>query len=140
MLTEASRAIGKPRIVVSEIDHRRLSDLATGALSKFPDVAEALAYEMDRAEVVAAGAVPQNVVQMGSVVEFRTEAGQQRRITLVYPPEADISANRISILTPIGTALIGLAPGQSIRFATYDGREHALSVLGVEPPAESDAD
>lgn len=139
MLTDALATTDKPGIVVGETDHRRLCDLASGALNLFPGIAEALLFEMDRAEVLAAGAVPQDVVQMGSTVEFRSDAGRQRRVTLVFPPEADIAANRISVLTPIGTALIGLAAGQSIRFTTYDGREHALMVLRVEPPAPAAA-
>ncbi len=139
MPTTPTELTAKPRIIVSTKDHQRLSDLATSAVSLFPDAAEALQVEMDRAEVVADGAVPADVVRMGSTVEFRSDAGQVRRVTLVYPPEAAIAANRISILTPIGAALIGLAAGQSIRFLTYDGRELALSVLSVEQPADADS-
>jgi regulator of nucleoside diphosphate kinase len=123
----------KPRIVVSDIDHRRLSELAERALGRFPD-AEELQVEMDRADVIAAAAVPPDVVQMGSTVAFRSENGQQRRVTIVFPDEADIAAGRISILTPIGTALIGLATGQSIRWLARDGRTHELVVESVAPP------
>lgn len=127
----------KPRIIVSNIDHKRLTDLAIGAVNRFPDVAEELQSEMDRAEVTNAGSVPTNVVQMGSMVEFRWDAGQNRRVALVFPAEADISANRISILTPIGTALIGLSTGQSITWTTRDGRKHELTVVDVEQPAST---
>ncbi len=121
----------KPRIVVSDTDHARLSDLATGALARFPEIAEELQSEMIRAEVVAASALPSDVVRMGSTVEFRSNGGQHRRVALVFPIDADISANKVSVLTPVGTALIGLAAGQSIRFTTQDGREQTLTVLGV---------
>jgi regulator of nucleoside diphosphate kinase len=134
-MTELMNSGGKPRIIVSDIDYNRLTDLAAGVLRRFPDVAEELQSEMDRAEVVSAGSVPAQVVQMGSTVEFRSDAGQHRRVTLVFPAEADISANRISILTPIGTALIGLSTGQSITWTTRDGREHELTVVDVEQPA-----
>jgi len=137
MQTETIDLAGKPRILVTETDHRRLSDLAAGAISLFPELAEALLSELDRADLVAPAALPPEVVRMGSTVEFRSETGLQRRVTLVFPPEADISANRVSILTPIGTALVGLSPGQSIRFATYDGRERALTVLAVAPPDDA---
>jgi regulator of nucleoside diphosphate kinase len=50
----------------------------------------------------------------------------------VLPPEADISAGRISVLTPIGAALIGLSPGQSIDWETRDGRVGRLTVESVE--------
>lgn len=121
----------KPRIVVSDTDHARLSDLATGALTRFPAIAEELQSEMTRAEVVSASALPSDVVRMGSTVEFRSNGGQHRRVALVFPIDADISANKVSVLTPVGTALIGLATGQSIRFTTQDGREQTLTVLSV---------
>jgi regulator of nucleoside diphosphate kinase len=53
----------------------------------------------------------------------------------VYPGEADIAQNRVSILTPIGAALIGLSVGQSIAWSARDGRQQVLTVLSVEPPA-----
>ena len=136
-MTKLVNSSGKPKIVVSDIDYKRLAGLAAGAVSRFPEVAEELASEMDRAEVVSAGSVPADVVQMGSTVEFRSDAGQHRRVTLVFPAEADISANRISILTPIGTALIGLSTGQSITWTARDGREHELTVVNVEQPAST---
>ena len=121
----------KPRIVVSDTDYARLSDLATGALARFPEIAEELQAEMVRAEVVSASALPADVVRMGSTVEFRSDGGQHRRVELVFPIDADISANKVSVLTPIGTALIGLSAGQSIRFTTQDGREQTLTVIAV---------
>ena len=72
---------------------------------------------------------------MGSIVEFRNGAGEHRRIELVFPGEADITKGRISILTPIGAALIGLSVGQSIGLTARDGRPQELTVLKVEQPA-----
>jgi regulator of nucleoside diphosphate kinase len=86
-----------------------------------------------------AHAVPANVVQMGSTVEFATEEGVTRRITLVFPGQADITAARISVVTPIGAALIGLSEGQSIAWSTRDGRERRLTVLAVEAAAPLNA-
>lgn len=137
MATERMDIGGKPRIIVSDIDYERLMDIAAGALSRFADVAEELQSEMDRAEVVSADSVPADVVQMGSTVEFRSDAGQHRRVTLVFPGEADISANKVSILTPIGTALIGLSTGQSITWTTRDGLEHELTIMRVEQPVST---
>lgn len=126
-----TQSLYKPRILVSDADHERLSDLATGALARFPEIADALQAEMNRAEVVSASALPADVVRMGSTVEFRSDGGQHRRVELVFPIDADISANKVSVLTPIGTALIGLSAGQSIRFTTNDGRDQTLTVLSV---------
>jgi regulator of nucleoside diphosphate kinase len=126
-----------PNIIVSEIDHERLTSLAVAAEERAPDVAHALQSEMRRARVVPAKALPAHVVQMGSTVEFDADTGPQRRVTLVFPGEADLAAGRISILTPIGAALIGLSPGQSIPWTARDGRQHRLTVLAVAPPAAS---
>ena len=129
----------KPKIVVGQIDHERLTGLATTALDRSPEVAETLLAEMDRAKVVSPTQVPADVVRMGSFVAFSSDSAQQRRVQLVYPGEADIEAGRISILTPIGTALIGLAAGQSIAWTATDGRQHTLTVVSVEQPAPATA-
>ena len=126
----------KPNIVVSEIDYERLMGLATNVSERLEEIAEELTAELDRAKVVPAKRLPQNVIRMGSTVEFRSNDGQERRVTLVYPGEADIEQGKISILTPIGTALIGLAPGQSMSWTARDGKQHQLNVLSVSDEAE----
>jgi regulator of nucleoside diphosphate kinase len=55
-------------------------------------------------------------------------------VTLVYPVDADIATGRISIMTPVGTALIGLRVGQSISWRSRDNRKHMLTVLAVKEP------
>lgn len=128
---------GKPPIIVSDLECRRLIGLAHVTRLTLPEVADELAAEMERAEVVAADMVPHYVVQMGSYVTFKTgEDGAVRSVTLVYPRDADIAAGRISILTPIGAALIGMAVGYSIDFTSNDGRLQTLTVLEVKPPIE----
>lgn len=126
----------KPNIVVSEIDYERLMGLATNVSERLEEIAEELMAELDRAKVVPAKRLPQDVIHMGSTVEFRSNDGQERRVTLVYPGEADIAQGKISILTPIGTALIGLAPGQSISWTARDGKQHELNVLSVSNAVE----
>ncbi|MCX2698995.1 MULTISPECIES: nucleoside diphosphate kinase regulator [Ochrobactrum] len=121
----------KPKIVVSDLDHERLTILAGNVSEKLEEVAEELLQELDRAKVVPFKKLPADVVHMGSTVEFRSNDGHERKVTLVYPGEADIAQGRISILTPIGTALIGLTPGQSMSWVARDGKTHELSVLSV---------
>jgi regulator of nucleoside diphosphate kinase len=123
-----------PPIMVSEAEYDRLTGLAEAALGRLPDAAESLLAEMDRATVAAAAAMPPDVVRMGSTVSLRGGDGPQR-VTLVYPAEADIAAGRISVLTPLGAALIGVRAGRSIRWAGRGGRELALEIVAVEPPA-----
>ena len=86
----------RPSIIVSAADERRLTDVAITALEQVPEVAEELLLEIERAEVVPTHAVPANVVQMGSTVEFTTEEGLSRRVTLVFPGQADVTAAKIS--------------------------------------------
>ncbi|WP_343059588.1 GreA/GreB family elongation factor [Mycoplana azooxidifex] len=67
---------------------------------------------------------------MGSTVEYEADTGDWRTVTLVFPKEADISEGRISVLTPIGTALL-LSAGQTMGWSGRDDRRHKLAVLAV---------
>lgn len=125
-----------PEIVVSQTDQQRLTVLAMDALNRSPDVATELIAEMERARVVPT--VPPSVVRMGSIVTYRADDGSKRRVQLVFPGQADIGAGKISILTPIGTALIGLSEGQSIAWTARDGSERHLTVVKVENAPEAD--
>ena len=133
------RKTTSPKIVISKADHERLTQLANGLLERLPERADELLNELERARLVAANAVPENTVQMGSSVEFQSGDGQVRRVTLVYPADADIAEGKISILTPIGTALLGLSVGQSIDFVANDRRRHRLTVLAVDTATTASA-
>jgi regulator of nucleoside diphosphate kinase len=125
----------KPRITLSADDYERLMALANGAMNRAPDLAAELVEEIGRAHVVAAGRVPQEVVCMNSEVEFRDESnGKVQRLILVYPNEADISEGKLSVLTPVGTALIGVRVGDSIGWETPSGEFRRLTVLSAGEP------
>ena len=98
-----------PRIVISEVEEHRLTNLATAAelTGRSPQVARTLLAEMERAEVVPEQDVPRDVVRMNSWVEFETDGRNRRRVQIVFPGQANIDEDKISIMTPIGTALIG---------------------------------
>lgn len=126
-----------PAIVIRAADEERLAALATSLLDSKPDLAEELLAELARARSAEDAALPPDTVQMGTTLTYEAD-GRRRRVTLVYPTEADIDAGRISILTPIGAALLGLAEGQSIEWTARDGRRQRLTVVEVErgaPPA-----
>ena len=110
--------------------------LAETAAPQFAEVAEELLGELDRAKVVSSSRFPADAVRMGSTVVYRASDGSERKVTLVYPGEADIALGRVSILTPIGTALIGLASGQSIAWTARDGKSHELTVISVTQEAD----
>jgi regulator of nucleoside diphosphate kinase len=125
----------KPRITLTAEDHNRLSALASAASARMPDLASALADELDRANIVATGRQPQDVVRMRSDLEFRDDlSGKVQTVTLVYPEEADIAQGKISVLTPVGTALIGLTIGEPITWRTRAGELKRLTVLKVRDP------
>jgi len=121
-----------PPIVITTDEARRLSALASSSMTLFPRVAHFLAREMERASVVADDTDLSGVVRMGSQVIFQDErTGKVRDVVLVYPHEANIELNRISVLTPVGAALIGLSVGQGIQFQTPGRQTRSLTVLGV---------
>ncbi|MGO4525136.1 nucleoside diphosphate kinase regulator [Microvirga sp. 2MCAF35] len=126
----------KPRITLTAADYEKLTSLTDAAMHTMPDVARELSGELDRAHVLAGGKQRPDAVHMGSEVDFRDDTtGRVQTVTLVYPHEADISQGKISVLTPIGTALIGLPLGQSIDWTTRTGETRRLTVLQVRSPA-----
>ena len=130
-----SEAPVRPRIILAESEAERLSTLATQMEQSSPLAAELLLDEIERAEVRPDADVPATVVRMGSHVEFLDEAHDSRRtVQLVWPSEADIGAGRISILTPVGAGLIGLAEGAVILWPDRAGQERSLRILKVTPP------
>ena len=121
----------KPAITITRSDDERLQRLANSILERNPELAETLLSELDRAQVVTDARIRPDVIRMGSTVRYSTETGEERTVTLVYPNEADIAEGRISVLTPIGIALIGLSSGQAMDWTARDGRVHRLTVLDV---------
>jgi regulator of nucleoside diphosphate kinase len=98
-----------------------------------------LAAELNNAVVVDSCRVPPDVVTMNSRVLFEDEGTRERRaVTIVFPQEADSSKGSISVLAPVGTALLGLAAGQSIVWPFPDGAARCLRVLKIIYQPEAD--
>ena len=130
--TAVTTSRARPRITLSADDYERLTMLAHLARNRMPDLASQLAEEIGRAHVLTKGRLPKHIVCMNSEVEFRDDTtGKVREVVLVYPEEADISRGRVSVLTPVGTALIGLQAGQSITWETPSGEVRQLTVLAI---------
>ena len=129
-----------PPITLNTDDAERLLRLADIARRRFPNAAAFLTREVERADVVSPSQLLPGVVAMGSEVEFRDDTtGQIRRVTLAYPHEADLAAGRISVLTPIGAALIGLSVSQSIEWTSPLDERRSLTVVKVGRGPESEA-
>ena len=128
-----------PRIVLSRFDQERLERLLD-KVGPRPDL-DALREEIERAEIVEPEAVPRDLVTMNSVVRFvDEESGMESEITLVFPGHADVESNRISVLAPVGSALLGLSVGDSIDWPLPKARSRRLRVVGVtyQPEAAGD--
>jgi regulator of nucleoside diphosphate kinase len=124
----------QPDIIIRAADEDRLAALADRLLDGAPELAEMLLGELARARLASDDALPPDRVQMGSTLTYEAD-GRRRTVTLVYPPEADIDAGRISVATPIGAALLGLAEGQSIDWTARGGQRQRLTVVAVTQTA-----
>ncbi len=124
-LPNESAEFGPP--IVSSSDYARLRQYALN---------DELAEELDRAIVVHKEQVPEDVVTMHArCIYFDERLGTQREIELVYPYEADLATGKVSVLTPVGSALIGLRVGQEIAWDFPDGSVRRLKVAGVTQAA-----
>jgi regulator of nucleoside diphosphate kinase len=124
----ASRA----RIILTSVDFDRLEALLDSLpKNAFPGRAE-LRAELERAEVVSPDRIPPNVVTMNSTVRFTiAESGETFRLTLVYPKDVGTDADRISVLAPVGSALLGLAVGDELQWPRPGGGVSTVRVVEV---------
>ena len=130
-----------PPITVSSRDLVRLEAMLDApALRQLP-AAVALGEELARANVVEPTDMPADVVSMNSVVTCLDEdSGESHLLTLVYPHEADADAGKVSVLAPVGSALLGLAVGQHIDWAMPGGRKLSLKVTSIRYQPEAAGD
>ncbi|MBB6486860.1 nucleoside diphosphate kinase regulator [Rhizobium lusitanum] len=130
-MNDTANAVGKPPIIVRSADYARLIALAQASMDRETVVGDELMAELERASVMVDESAVRQTVQMGSTATYTTANGEARTVTLVYPGEADIEENKVSILTPIGVALLGLSKGQTINWIARDGHVRVLSIIDV---------
>lgn len=129
-----------PAITIARSEYARLSNLADMLAERDPHAADQLAAELERARIVEDAQMAPGVMRIGSIAQFRLNDEELQTAELVFPKDADISSHRISVLTPVGAALLGLSAGQSIEWTARDGRVRQLSVVAVEDRAADPAD
>ncbi|MGH8604937.1 MAG: nucleoside diphosphate kinase regulator, partial [Gammaproteobacteria bacterium] len=107
-------------IYITKFDLARLKELLQVGISfkeRDRDYLESLQNELDRAHIVDSTAIPHNVVTMNSRVRLKDmETDEEKIYTLVFPSDADIERYRISILAPIGTAILGYRAGDTVEW------------------------
>jgi regulator of nucleoside diphosphate kinase len=120
-------------VAVTELDLERLQrvlDLQGNASSS--EHAEALEWKLSKAHVSCPEAVSPGLVTMNSTVLFEDEGkGEFQQVTLCYPKDAGSAPGRVSVLAPVGIALLGLSLGQRVELDVPGGRKRRLRVVAV---------
>ena len=120
----------RPAIIINEFDAERIDRLLEQPAYANSPVANALNDELDRALMCAPEAMPHDVVSMNSTVRFRDlTSGEERVRTLVFPAQMADSATQLSVLAPVGAALLGLRVGSAIHWELPGGASTHLEVL-----------
>ena len=128
-----------PKIHLDKTLVGRLEALAASVMRRSPEVGERLIDEIARAKLVAPDKMRDDVVTIGSGVTYRDlDMAREHTVAVVYPENANIDEGRISVLTPVGVALLGLSPGATISWVTRDDETRQLEVLEVRPPSTHD--
>lgn len=131
---DAQSAGPRPELILSAATLNRIESLAEGSMQRNPAMANRLLDELGRASIVAPDELPANVVAIGNAVTYRDEStGQERTVTLVFPEDADIDQQRVSVITPLGVALIGLSEGAAFYWDTRADQRRMLTVIRVQP-------
>ena len=135
----------KKTIYITELDMSRLEELvkfASKSNNREKQFLRELEKELDRAKVVPSEKIPKNVITMNSTIRIKDLDSEEEKIySLVFPHSANISQNRISILAPIGTALIGYKVGDIIVWPVPGGvRKLKVEEILYQPEASGDFD
>ena len=130
----------KPKLTISSRDAERLDALLSSLPNRSFPGRDDLEAELARADIVAPEEIPPNVVTINSRVRFRMESSQEAfYLTLVYPQDVDARGGTISILAPVGSALLGLSAGDEIEWPKPGGGTLRVSIEEVVTQPERDA-
>ena len=119
-------------IYVTEADFETLSNLAETQAGRALG-GRVLAEEMARAVIVEPDQAPRPFVRIGSIVAFQDLSNDQvRTVRLSLPRDASIDDNRISVLSPVGAALVGMTAGEAFHWLDAERRQRGVRVLNVQ--------
>ena len=117
--------MGLRTLVITQTDFPRLTQLLASGFARAiapHEYLEALRDELHRASIVPPDKVPEGTVTMNSTVQLRDlDTGELETYTLVYPHKANIAEHRLSVLAPVGTAILGYSVGDIVRWRVPDG-------------------
>lgn len=127
-----SAEVALPPLHMIDSEYDLIADLALQVQTRQPQLTRRLMDELDRATIHHADDLPPGVVTLGAQVDFvDAGSGAERSIRLVLPADADVTAGRVSILTPVGAGLIGLSEGSAIRWPDREGHPRELRIVRV---------
>jgi regulator of nucleoside diphosphate kinase len=132
------------KIFITPVDKKRLSELLENAAYELDykdrNDLKSIQNELKRAKVIDSGKIPETVVTMNSRLRFvDLEDGEKTEVTLVFPVNADMAAGKLSIFSPIGTALLGYAEGDEIEWKVPGGtRRIKIEKIIYQPEAAGD--
>jgi regulator of nucleoside diphosphate kinase len=129
-MTSAQQNTGSVSLIISNADYQRLMPLIRDSDL---DLADALDEELSRADIVDQHELPADAVAINSTVTYRdVEAKTDTTVTLVFPAEANIAEKKISVLSPVGVALLGLRTGGRIQWPMPNGKHKQFEILTVK--------
>jgi regulator of nucleoside diphosphate kinase len=123
-------AEAKPALIIDAGLYARLLALAEQARKEAPKLADQLRDELERADLRAPEAMPADVVTIGSQVTFH-DGERTQTVQVAFPSDADVDRGRVSVVTPLGAALLGLCAGQRISWEMGYRRVKVIEVLDV---------
>ena len=131
------------RIIITDTDRRLLERLIESARidnGGREDSLNAVERELKRARIIPESRMPGDVIAMNSVVRLRDlDSGETETYTLVFPNDADVSLNRISVLAPVGTAILGYREGDVIEWRVPAGLRRLEVVKVVSQARHAEA-
>ena len=116
-------------IVISKDDYESMRNVLETTSYADPiqkECLEKLMLELEQANILSSDSIPNNIVRLGSVVDIQTPFGMKDGLTIVLPNEGDFNRKKISVISPIGSALLGYPEGKNVRWPLSNGVQTIL--------------